>query len=65
LLDGIYAKSDVECDIDIVFKPKAEGTQQNDCRDLIIAYLRKPTLPRGRAIANRLALMTDQRSGLG
>jgi hypothetical protein len=65
LLDGIYAKSDTECDIDILFNHNAAGEQQNDCRDLIIAYLRKPTLPRGRAIANRLARMTDQRSGLG
>jgi hypothetical protein len=47
LLDGIYAKSDHECDVDITFSPTPDGRQQNDCRDLITAYLSKPDLPRG------------------
>jgi hypothetical protein len=65
LLDGIYAKSDRECDVDITFSPTADGQQQNDCRDLIIAYLASPDLPRGRKIAERLAAHTDGRSALG
>jgi hypothetical protein len=65
LLDSIYSKSDKECKIDIAFNHNAGGAQQNDCRDLIIKYLSKPTLPNGRCIANRLAAKTDQRSGIG
>jgi hypothetical protein len=65
LLDGVYQKSDHECDVDIKFRPTADGKQQNDCRDLIVTYVNGPTLPRGRAIAERLAVNTDGRSGLG
>jgi hypothetical protein len=54
LLANIYAKSDQECDIDITFAPAPDGTQQNDCRDLICDYLHDPTLASGRAIAERL-----------
>jgi hypothetical protein len=65
LLDGVYQKSDRECDVDITFRPTPAGKQQNDCRDLIIKYVGKPTLAKGRLIAERLALNTDGRSGLG
>jgi hypothetical protein len=65
LLDGIYGKSDRECDVDITFSPTSDGKQQNDCRDLITAYLGKPDLPNGRKIAERLGTQTDGRSGLG
>lgn len=65
LLDSIYAKSDHECDVDITFSPTSDGQQQNDCRDLIIAYLANADLSKGKKIAERLALHTDGRSGLG
>lgn len=65
LLDNIYARSDHECDIDITFSPAHDGTQQNDCRDLICDYLGNPTLTSGKAIADRLEKHTDGRSGLG
>jgi hypothetical protein len=65
LLDGIYAKADHECDVDITFSPTVDGQQQNDCRDLVIAYLGKPDLAKGSKIAERLAAYTDRRSGLG
>lgn len=65
LLENIYAKSDQECDIDITFVPAPDGTQQNDCRDLICDYLDEPTLAKGRAIAERLEKHTDGRSRLG
>ncbi|HEY2783024.1 MAG TPA: hypothetical protein VGI90_19755 [Steroidobacteraceae bacterium] len=54
-----------ECDIDIVFRPKADGTQQNDSRDSLLSYLKTPSLPRGRAIAQLLQKVTTNRSGLG
>jgi hypothetical protein len=64
LLDGIYARSDQECDIDIIFKSTG-GVQQNDCRDLICTHVNNPTLPSGRFIAERLQANTDRRAGLG
>jgi hypothetical protein len=65
LLSSIYGKTDVECDIDITFSPTVDGRQQNECRDLICAYLANPALESGRAIAARLEKYTDGRSGLG
>jgi len=65
LLDGIYTRSEQECEIDIIFRPTDGGVQQNDCRDLICAYLADPTLANGRAIAERLESQTDKRSGFG
>lgn len=65
LLDGIYSKSDQECDVDITFSKDSTGAPQNDCRDLVLAYLTKPDLHNGRNIAERLATNTDGRSGLG
>jgi hypothetical protein len=65
LLSNIYVKSDQEADVEITFTPTASGKQQNDCRDLICAYLSDPTLTNGRAIAERLERSTDGRSGIG
>jgi hypothetical protein len=65
LLDGIFSTSEKELDIDISFNQSADGKHQNACRDLLLAYVQKPSLPGGRRIAERLAKVTDQRSGLG
>lgn len=65
LLNTIYGRSEDECDIDITFLPAPDGAQQNDCRDLIVEYLGRPTLANGRAIAAMLEKSTDFRSGLG
>lgn len=65
LLDGIYAKSDHECDVDITFSHTPDGKQQNDCRDLVVSYLTKPDQTKGGKIAERLSAHTDGRSGLG
>lgn len=55
LLNGIYQESETECDIDIVFNVNASGSQQNDCWDLLLAYVRSPTAARAHTIAERLA----------
>lgn len=65
LLSGIYAKADTECNVDITFSPTRDGKQQNDCRDLVVSYISKPDLSKGRKIAERLAEYSDGRSGLG
>ena len=65
LLGGIYSKSDEECNIPITFKPNTEGQQKNECRDLLLRYLRNPGLDAGRSLATRLRDHTDGRSGMG
>ena len=65
LLDNVYSRSDQECNIDITFSPTPDGVQQNDCRNLIRAYVERPSLDAGTAIAQRLGRNTDGRSGLG
>jgi hypothetical protein len=65
LLSAIYLDSDRDCPIEIWFNQREDGTQQNPCRDLIVAYLGEPTVPRGRQLAERLEKVTTHRSGLG
>ena len=65
LLGRIYGRSHTECDIDITFKHASDGSQQNDCRDLVREYVRDSTLENGRKLAERLAQQTDRRSRLG
>jgi hypothetical protein len=65
LLKGIYDRSEDECSIDISFNHNATGAQQNDCHDLLVAYVNGPTLVRGRRIGKRLAGFTTHRSHLG
>jgi hypothetical protein len=64
MLQTVYEKADVECTIDIAFSSSSTGEQQNDCRDLILAYIEKHEMAKARAIAERLQECTDQRSGL-
>jgi len=54
-----------ECDIDIVFKPAADGTKQNNCRDLLLTHLRKKDLASGLAIASQLQKATSGKPGIG
>jgi hypothetical protein len=65
LLRDVYEKSNHECDIDISFNHRPDGTQQNPCRDLLLGYLNSPTLEAGRTVAARLGEVTTHRSGLG
>lgn len=65
MLARLDAGAESECDIDITFRPEDDGTQQNDCRDLLLKYLGKPILPVGLEVAKRLQELTTKRSGLG
>lgn len=65
VLSDIYEKSSTECNIDIAFTHNSDGKQQNDCRDAIVKYVGKPSLPGGRSIAKSLQEVTTNRSGLG
>ncbi len=65
MLQSVFDKSEAECLIEISFRPADDGSQRNDCRDALLAYAAKPTLANGRAIAERLQVVTTERSGLG
>lgn len=65
MLSRLDTGAESECDIDIMFRPQDDGTQQNDCRDLLLKYLGKPTLAVGLELAKRLQYFTTKRSGLG
>ena len=65
LLDDIYAGAEKECDIDITFSHADDGSQSNDCRNLITDYVGDTTLEKGKRIAERLGRSTDNRSKLG
>lgn len=65
MLNHVYQNAERECTIGISFNQGADGTQTNPCRSLLLDYIINPSLPNGRAIANRLASYTTNRSGLG
>lgn len=65
MLDGIFEASDQECNIDIVFKMAANGSQKNPSRDLIAEFSETPSLATATLIAHKLELVTTKRSGLG
>jgi len=64
-METIYSKSENDCDIEITFRRRPDGRQQNDCRDVLLTYLSAPSLASGHSIAERLGAMTDLRSALG
>lgn len=65
MLEEIFNKADEECKYEIVFQPTEDGKQQNQCRDIIVNYLKKGTLESGRSLAEQLQSVTTKRSGLG
>jgi hypothetical protein len=65
MLTTLYDSADRECDIPIIFRHDEDGRQQNPCRELIVAYVQKPTIDRGRRLAERLQSVSTHRSGLG
>jgi hypothetical protein len=65
MLAELFERAPVECDIDIVFRPDEQGRQRNGSRNLLEAYLRSPSVPAGRSVAEALQRVTTHRSGLG
>jgi hypothetical protein len=65
MLEGVYDKSDKECDIDIAFNRAPDGSQRNECRELMLTYLKMPTVDSGRPLAQRLEQFTTKTSGHG
>lgn len=65
MLASVFERAPKECDIEIVFRPDDAGAPQNPCRDLLVAYVREPTVENGRLVAKCLQAVTTHRSGLG
>ena len=65
MLRGIFDAAPKECKVEIAFDHNAEGKQQNDCRDLVVAYMDEPTKSTAKSLAERLQAVTTNRSGLG
>lgn len=65
MLGSIFSSDPSSRDFEITFNPAADGTQQNDCRDLLITFEANPTATNGLRIAERLQAATDNRSGIG
>jgi hypothetical protein len=65
MLSGLYYGAPRECDIGIAFRPLDDGTQDNPCRTLLLAYLDGQRIEAGRKVAARLQAVTTHRSGLG
>lgn len=63
MLNGIFVAGPESRDFEVTFKPLSASIQQNDCRDLLIAYQGAPALETGRKVAERLRSVTDKRSG--
>lgn len=65
LLRKTYENSDWECRIDIAFQQSIDGTQENTFRNLIVDHIENQNLNSGKVVAQRLANVTTNRSGMG
>jgi hypothetical protein len=65
MLSRLDSEALAECKTEIIFRPGDDGEQQNPCRDLCLAYLKRQSLANGQALASRLQLVTNGISGLG
>jgi len=65
LLADIFNKAERECNINIAFNMKKDGTQNNEVHSLIVKFCAEPKIELGQLIAERLCLATTGRSDLG
>ena len=65
MLERLFEKSGTDCTIDIAFRPLQSGSQANESKAMLTAHLRKPTPDTALCIAQHLASVTSNRSGLG
>ena len=64
MLEEVFEKSSHECNIEISFNSES-GSPTNASRSIIVNYVKKPTIPKGRKIAKQLQSVTTHRSGMG
>jgi hypothetical protein len=65
MLSNIFDKSYIECKTPIIFMPEEGKKQNNECRNDIITFIKKNSIPNGRNIAQRLQSITSKISGMG
>lgn len=65
MLATIFADEPGAHDFEITFNPAPDGTQENACRSLMLAFHTNPSTDTGLPIAKRLQRSTDNRSGTG
>jgi len=64
-LADVFNKAENECNINIAFNMKKDGTQNNEVHSLIVNFCEEPKIEKGQLIAERLCFATTGRSGLG
>jgi hypothetical protein len=65
MLQDIFSSDPGAHDFDITFKSSSDGTQINECRELLVSFNSDPTEAHGRKIAERLQNFSDNRCGTG
>jgi hypothetical protein len=65
MLNEIFSGDASPRDFEISFNSAADGSQQNDCRDLFVSFENDPNEENSILIAERLRSNTDNRSGIG
>lgn len=65
VLQTVFDKSDVECVINVLFKPDEKGKQNNAFKKLLVEYAKNQTDENGMRIAEALQSVTTKKSGLG
>ena len=63
MLVDVFERASSECDMELIFTPDPQGAQHNECRDILMAYLKEPTIQSGEAIARRLQSVTPGTAG--
>lgn len=65
MLSDVFTRSDLECDIPIRFLKDDDGNQNNEVRNMLIAFVQNPGVEEGMIIADRLRDYSTGKSGLG
>ena len=65
MLKEIFDRAETDCPTDISFMHDSDGNAKNECRDLLLAYVKSHKVDDGRKVALRLQGVTTQKSGMG
>ena len=65
MLKEIFGKAETDCSTEISFMHGSDGNAKNECRDLLLAYVKSHKVDDGRMLALRLQAVTTQKSGMG
>src|ERR1043166_2862684 len=65
MLKQIFDRAETDCPTDISFMHDSDGNAKNECRDLLVAYVKSHKVDDGRKVALRLQGVTTNKSGMG